>query len=303
MALAGDTIVSGRPILKFDTSAINRLTDDPDSEALTAGLTSGFYVQLTFESVEEIVATTSAGRRHSLLNICNRLLPLGGCIDPASAILEKMVAHFEGSAPFSWTGVEVGLPDAAEKISRFEDFDNELAERVQEERWVNKRSFAEVYRNAKPHFGKALASASEGVPQTPAELVARLPKTLWKTAGNVYARYTSKAADEARVREFLKECDPFRALIMAFFAAAFDRCVRSRGRGGSFRSGLVDTLMAICLPYCDQFVTDDTRSGGQRAFYKEICSLANLQHVSIRSYEEIRSALCLGPLERGSHRQ
>ena len=40
-----------RPIITFDTSAINRLADDPDCEALIDGLGVGFHPRLTFTSV------------------------------------------------------------------------------------------------------------------------------------------------------------------------------------------------------------------------------------------------------------
>lgn len=280
-----------QPILTFDTSAINQLAGDADSDALLQGVTSGFFVHVTFDSLEEIAATTRGEMRHKLLGVCTKLLAAGDCIDLAGPILEKMAAEFEVCQPFDWTRVDVSLPETAGKISRTEDFTNDLARQVREEKRENERRFGEVYSAAKPHFERVFASEPDGAPRSPAELVARLPETVWKAAGNIYTRYGKKPPDEATVRRFVKECDPFRALMIAFFAAAYDRCARPCGSAGSFRSGWGDTLMAVCLPYCNQFVTHDT---GQLRFYKEVVSLAGLQPITVRSYAEFRGALCLG---------
>ena len=56
-----------RPIWTPDTSAINRLADDPDSDALIAGLRSGFFVRLTFTSIGEVIAIENTDRRRKLL--------------------------------------------------------------------------------------------------------------------------------------------------------------------------------------------------------------------------------------------
>jgi hypothetical protein len=282
-----------QPILTFDTSAINRLADDPDSDALLAGAATGFYVQLSFKSVREIAATNRTERRLALLAVCQRLLKFGGCIDPAGPILEKMIVRFESDARFDWKAVDVGLPEAALRISEMEGISDDLAKRVRAEQVNHKNAFKEVFRDAKPHFQKVLATTQGEPPRDAAELVARLEETFWKTAENAYARFGRKPADGARVREFAKRCDPFRALVNAFFVAAYDLCVRSPGSSTSFRSGSGDALMSVCLPYCNQFVTNDTKSGGQLAFYEEVCSLAKIGPLTVRSYDAFRSALCV----------
>jgi hypothetical protein len=91
------------------------------------------------------------------------------------------------------------------------------------------------------------------------------------------------------MRRFIAECDPFRALMIAFFAAQYDLCHRKEGVGRSFRTGWNDTLMAICLPYCQQFVTNDD---GQLACYREVASIAGLD-VAIHSYKDFRSRFSL----------
>lgn len=284
--------VEERPILTFDTSAINRLADDPSLDLLMSCICVRFWFQFPFESVEEIVATSDAARRHQLLSVCNRLLSNGTCIDPAGPLLQKMVARFEGGAGFDWTKVDVGVLGIPDLISHIEGPADCLAKQVREERRQYSNAFSTVYREAKPHFGVVLTSQGTEALNTPAALVNRLQSTFWKTASNLYARHARKPFDETTIQRFVQKCDPFRALINAFFVAAFDKCARPPRSATSFRSGSGDTLMSVCLPYCDRFVTNDTKAGGQLAFYQEICSLAGLKHVTVQSYDEIRQTLC-----------
>lgn len=284
--------MDARPILTFDTSAINKLAKDPDSEAseaLVAGLRSGFFVRLSFTSVEEVVATTSGECRRMLLDVCRRLVSSGDCIDPTGEILRKMVAHFEGGPPFDWRTICVRLPEAEREIARLENFPDDLAKKVRAEQQISDEAFDKVYNDAKPHFARLFAPGTGRVPGSASELVARLQETFWRTARNLYARYAKNHTDETTIRRFVKQCDPFHALLVAFFAAAYDRCVRPQNVGPSFKSDSGDTLMAVCLPYCHQFVTNDA---GQLACYSEVVSLVGLG-VTVRSYEEFRSTLCL----------
>ncbi len=286
-----------QPILTFDTSAINWLADDASFESLMVEISSCFWVQFSFESVKEIVANSNTTRRCQLLDVCKALLQHGGCIDSAGVMLQKMVSRFESGTQFNWTEVDVGVPEASEKMSQVGDFSDGLAKQVQGERTKNEKFFDEVYKEAKPCFDKVLTTQGTKAPNSPAELVSRTPVTFWKTARNIYARYAKKTFDEATIQRFMEECDPFRALANAFFVAAFDKCVRPPRSATSFRPDPGDTLMSVCLPYCDHFVTNDTRAGGQLAFYQEVCSLAGLKHLAVQPYDEFRED-CIGPRER-----
>lgn len=46
-------------------------------------------------------------------------------------------------------------------------------------------------------------------------------------------------------------------------------------------------MMAVCLPYCDQFVTADPR---QLPAYREVVSIGGL-NTTLKSYEEFRNGL------------
>jgi hypothetical protein len=279
-----------RPIWTPDTSAINRLADDPDSEALIGGLKAGFFVRLTFTSISEVIANENGDRRRKLLRVCRLLLPAGDCIDPQNAILEKMIGDFEANTAFDWRNVSIDFPEAKNELGGRETFSDEEATQEREENETLKDRFARMFSDAKPHFDRIFSGGAEKPPRNVADLVARFQipgGAFWSLSGNIYARVGKKPPDEMLMRKFVAECDPFRALMIALCAAQYDICLRPERVGPSFRSGRNDTLMAVCLPYCHQFVTNDK---GQLACYRAVASVAGID-VTVRSYEEFRDRL------------
>lgn len=283
-------VPDNRPILTFDTSAINRVADDPDCEALIDGLGVGFHPRLTFTSVGEIIATANRDRRESLLRVCKRMLSVGDCIDPQHEIIRKMIEGFEADATLDWTEVYVRFPEAEQEIIRSETFDDELSKQEREEARQHDREFSQVYEGAKAPFDRLFASSSEMPPINLAQFIPHLQVpggAFWILAARLCDRVSKASFDEAMVRRFVGQCEPFRALMLALFAAQYDRCIRPHGVAPSLRSGRNDTFMAVCLPFCHHFVSDDA---GQLACFKAVASIAALD-VSIHSYDEFLHAI------------
>jgi hypothetical protein len=278
------------PILILDTSGINRLADDPDSQALIAGLRSGFHFRLTFLNVSEVIANEKRERRDQLLRICRRLMSQGDCIDPPHEIIRKMVTQFEQSLAFDWTRVFVDFLEAQNAISHEESFSDDLADQEREELRALQKQFVRIYDDAKPAFDRLFNDNTVKTPVSVSELAARLQipgGAFWHLAEGLYSRVGKLRPDSATLRRFIEICDPFRTLMIALCAAQYDRCIRPQNVGPSLRSGRIDTFMAIYLPYCHQFVTDDPR---QMACYKEVVSVAGLS-MAVKSYEEFRNGL------------
>ena len=193
--------------------------------------------------------------------------------------------------PFNWAEVSVRLQEAELEISREENFNDDLSKEERGFERANEAVFARVYSDAKPHFDKLFADGVESVPVTLAELVTRLQTggVFWTLASNLYARVAKTPPDDSTIRRFFAECAPFRVLMVALCAAQYDRCIKMPGAGPSLRAGRIDTFMAICLPYCNQFVTHDR---GQFACFGEVASFCTLG-VTIRSYDEFRDSFSI----------
>lgn len=276
-----------RPVLTFDTSGINRLADDADSAPLLAGLKSGFYVRVTFTSISEIVATSSGERRRKLLDVCRKLLYCGDCIGPQDDLLTRLIHRFEEApASFDWATVPFTLPEAEAEIARQESFPDDLSTEEREFARANENIFVKIYDDAKPHFDALFAEGKATKPRSVAELVTILQSggAFWTLAAGLYSRVARKPPDDATVKQFVAQCLPFRALLIALCAVQYERCFRSHGTRPSLRTGRNDTFMSACLPYCSQFVTNEPR---QLECFTEVVSLTRLK-VDVRSYQEFR---------------
>jgi len=275
----------------LDTSVVNALADDLDSEAMIAGLQTGYFVRFPFTVVSEAIATTSGTRRADLLRVCRKLLrSAGDCIEPHHEIMKIMVARFETGQPLGLNHVYIRMPEAENEILSTINIDDDLSMQEREEGRTNDKVFSGVFAEAKLSFDSA-ASAATVMPKNLADLILQLQEggAFWTSARNLYLRVASGPVDVPTIQRFYSECEPFRTLMIAIFAAQFDRCIRPSAGGPSLRAGRNDTFMAACLPYCNVFITNDA---GQLACYKEVVSLAGLG-VEIRSYEEFRNQFCL----------
>ncbi|MGB2633976.1 MAG: hypothetical protein WAM58_08575 [Candidatus Acidiferrum sp.] len=193
-----------RPIWIPDTSAVNALADDPDSESFIAGLRSGYFVRFPFTVVSEVIANSSGERRRQLLRLCRRLLSsAGNCIEPHHEILRVMVARFEKSLTLDLGHVNLRMTEAESEIMRAEDFDDALATQEREEGRTCDKTFTSVYSDAKPAFDE-IASRGERMPESVQELIICLQRggAFWKLAQNLYNRVASKPADDGTIQRF-----------------------------------------------------------------------------------------------------
>jgi hypothetical protein len=280
-----------RPILIFDTSSINDLAKECDSDALIVALRLGFATKFTFTNVLEIVATTCGERRRKLLGVCRRFLFSGECLDRQTEIIRKLVAHFEQPSPFDWTEVDVRSRNAEDAIARGDDFSDDLAKKEREDARACEGVFYKFHDDAKPAFDELYAAGTDRPPGSLSEWVVQSQVKggpFWILARKLYEYVGGKPGDELTIRRFVAECPPFHAWMIALEAVQYDRCMRPPG-APSLRSGRNDTIMSVCLPYCDQLVTADSR---QLRCYREIASICGLS-VIVRSYEEFRSGLMM----------
>ncbi len=250
--------MSNRPILTLDTSAINRLADDPSCEAVINGLAASFFVRLTFTSVDEVAQSSDAERRDRLLGVCKRLLASGECLLPVDELLQKLVRAFDtDTATFEWCKVDVRLDEAVEAAVRSAAISDELSKAAREEAGPMKQLFESMLRDTKPAFDSVFAANPSARPESVGELIGRLQRgsQYWKTAGSLYNSIAGQSADEGTVHKFWDRSPPFQCLMGALCAALYDRNVRLPNTPGSLRAGWADTFMAVYLPYCHQFVT------------------------------------------------
>ena len=283
-------VVSRKPILIFDTSAINKLTAETDLPALAAGLTTAYSTRLTGSNISELVATTTSEKRGLLLDTCLRLLVCGDCIDPFNWIVEKHVQVFDRNPePYEWTAVNVRNRVMEDEIVRRTLIDDEIARQERESATETKESFEDVFCSMRPGFDQIFSAGTER-PTTFAEFVTILQKeggAFWTGYGHkFYARNVKNEPDERKVRALADRCPPFMMMVLAAAMAQYKRAIVEIPKKKQ-RAGRVDLLMSVYLPYCRVFVTNDH---DQEACLKEMATVAGLDR-EILSYDDFRNRL------------
>jgi hypothetical protein len=119
-----------KPIVAFDTSAINGLADDPDCAALLSEIRASFHVRLNATSVGELIATPDAPRRSKFLALCKELMHSGDCIHNAYQLLQMLIRDFERSQDFDWRSVDVRFEEAEDVLRSGAAFDDGESRRV-----------------------------------------------------------------------------------------------------------------------------------------------------------------------------
>ena len=283
--------MSSRPILIPDTSGLNHLARDPECPALLAGITAGYFPRITSTNLEEIAATTKAGQKRQLLDVCQGLQAKGECIMAYQDIISGMIRYFDGASHFDWRYLPIRFREAEREIVRREiTCDPELAEQQDAELKHEDKVFTGIFTDARPYFeeifqhqGERLASYETLIEA----LQTGKDGAFWAIAADLYMRASGKEVDDRTIRNFVDACPPFKALLLAIFVAQYEYSIRDLRVGTSLRAGRVDLYCATYVPYCDLFVTADERQYNALA---EIVSVGKLT-TEIVLYKNFRERL------------
>jgi hypothetical protein len=143
--------------LCFDTSTINQLMDDPDSEQLTSALLRDFTIYLTAFNIMEIGKTTNPDRREQLRAFEPRLA--GGCVplDLPNPLVQRIYMAFYNRTD----GLEVTLGEASCDVwwAMSEPYSVSEAERRELKRWVDdlERSYVAANKALQPEISRLFA--------------------------------------------------------------------------------------------------------------------------------------------------
>jgi hypothetical protein len=284
-----------RPILCFDTSAINHLADDEHMESLSFGVKAGFFPRLTETNIEEVIATKDASRRKKLLRLCQRLLAAGDGIKPFQSVTRSLITAFENNpANFQWKIIDETFPALEREIVEQTIIDDKVSSERRALGKENERVFEQIYKKEiRAEFEKLFSESPGKRPESFSDVIAtwRLPGgRFWAYGASLYKLAAKLEPEEEKLRRFVDICPPFHAFVLAACIAEYERFTRNLKIGPSLRAGSYDLFMSIYLPYCDVFVTAEDR---QYEAFKEITKVGKLDG-EIYSYEEFRQRLLFG---------
>ncbi len=282
-----------RPVIIFDTSAVNWLLQEPDLPAILAGLRSGFFVRVMTNTFLEIAATSSAEQRGALASLGTTLCSMGECILPFNWLLEAHIKNFDSNDGYDWRQVHISPPRLQDLIARggmFTDDDLATAERECSVQLQNE--FEEPFNGLRPKYKRIFESVGKRIEDFSEfrTLMFGGNGAYWELAAGFYRHEVSRPPSAENVRKFVEACPPFHALLLAHARALYERCVPEKPVTTVKKlAKRVDTYMSIYLPYCDQFITADD---DQCRCFNTVVSELKLC-TTVRTYQGFRQGLLL----------
>jgi hypothetical protein len=243
----------------FDTSAINALCDDPDSDKLLAKIKASHKVLLTSLSIVEVVANSDEERRHSLLR-CMKSLSDGShpLAMPNKLVRRSARAFAKGKAK-----LRVSITEE-EACTWWLVNDASLAGKEQQEeafRWMRSLEdpFLQSHRDARAALRERLTNTMGFRPRSASEFIRKFRETddLYFLVRDVFRKETRAfLSRDAMWRLF--EVAPEWPLYLAGWAhEIFARVFQTSHYGPKGRPGTLDLWCAVYLPVCDVLVTND----------------------------------------------
>ncbi len=289
-------MIGNRPAVVFDTSVHNRMhRDGAASDEVFAALKVGYFVRIAGLSIEELLATPDASKRAEIVAYASRLQAgPSDCLMPQNEMLTRLITAYETNpSGFDWRKVNVTAPEYGCEISRGELIaDDELAAEQWQCLMDAKKEFEGPFSHLRPMLEEIIDRHGAQAPTTFEEILPMVEAEGGLLLGfgrGLYSYVASGDTSDATVRDFLAKCPPFRASVYAFLLAWFDRSLADRHKRERYTAGRVDLFMAIYMPYCDLFISDEG-NGMQQKCLREIARAAKLS-TQVRSYDDFCNSL------------
>lgn len=299
------SLVKSRPIVIFDTSAVNAIYDDSDRDHRIRQFLNIYFPRLTFAVLDEVLATSNTAetqsldyRRSQLFDLTLRMQNAGDCLLPFHYLLMNHARAFACGEKYDWTLVNCyGYKLKEAIVERRHDLKESL---IQEQRKHNldlEKQYKQRFKGIRGRLQEddewkdrfqsldefiKFAFADDGPYWREAVAHVKRALQIWTEEEE------SKDPSDARVIQELKDAErefslqdavrfaessaPFKAHIYGIACTAYSRVhdpsLNSRQRERA--AGRIDTFTTLYLPYCRHFVTNDP---GQFDCHRKVASM------------------------------
>lgn len=276
------------PRIIFDTSGINALeARGADSAPLMRRLAWRFDVILCATNLEELVSTASVEKRKALVRRFERLLRSGRCLVSPGEIVELMISsHVEAPAQFDWMQVDVRMPPGFDLMMKQRDhLDDGFCEEQRVEQQGTEKAFKQLLKSVRPALDEIPTQERPISFQEFLKIVEADGQFLWNFERGIYEMVSGESLAEQEIRDFARKCPPFHAICLGQSFGFYGWSLRGQ-RGRKDAAGRNDLMMAVYLPYCDQFITNDSP---QREALRAVAQGAEIS-CQILSFDEFAEA-------------
>lgn len=256
------------------------------------------YVRLAGLAIEEMVATPDEERRAALFRVATHVTADSEYSDtlmpPHERVKTLILAHYANPWTFKWWEQPVVADSYHDEIrgpSLIMDSALSAEQRQQNEdlKRTFRKNFTGIRRKYDAVFAERGVPRPRGYRESLRDMQSRPYRFDISLAKTYYDRIADTNLSRYRVGEFVSICDPVRAYLHAYHMGRYDLALRDPHHGGRFQSGRNDLHMAVYLPYCDEFVTDEKKGEHARCM-KEVVSVTGLL-TNIITFDEFYDGL------------
>lgn len=285
----------------FDTSALNRLLDDPDREALVCAFLASGSFRITAFNVIEAAKTADADRRTALLTLFHRLSKGDRFLDRPNTILRAAARAFaerhsgntkvtlNADADLDGLWVAFNEPGQIDEAARTELLDFART-------WEN--DFDQIVSGDREDVQKILRnvpSAARRPSQTIRAYVRNKDQVFEHLVGPIYEKETGTTLSRADFDDIMVE--PLWSLYLGAYGYGMHcRSVRLNKYSRKRLPGAFDLGQAMYLRFCDRFVTYDF---AQYQALRFLNMLNTIDRPEVLTYDAFRNRLLLPSFASG----
>lgn len=281
----------------FDTSALNRLYDDPDREPLMMAFLAVGAFWISAYNVFEAAKTKDATRRHGLVAMMGRLAqnrpPLIAPNKVVRAIARAYAEAGPDNEPIFRVNNDPELENVWAALHQPELLDDDIRDETLAwaEKWES--DYDAIAAGARERFQKVFISSPGERPRTAAVTLRAFMRNedqiFSALAAPIYERETGRGLTRAEYQRLIEE--PSWGLYFGGYAYAFHhRSVKQGQYSRSRNAGGIDLGQAVYLRLLDRFVTADRAQYRGLRFLSRFAQAADY-NVEVQTYDAFRRRL------------
>ncbi len=243
----------------LDTSAINRLFDDPECEAIVKSLLAIGSFRVSAYNVLEVAKTPDCRRRTALIDLMKHLAQQKRPLDQPNTILLNYASAHSKCAPSVEVNRDENLEGLWIALNKPDLVDDEAKNEAG--KWAKDldQNFDQVITGDRDAYQKLFSIDSSARPcsiaSTFRHFIAKRHECKSLVA-DIYQHHVGKMLTDEGYQELVRE--PVWPLYLLGYAfGVHKRSIQSEGFSPKRNAGAVDLGQAVYLTLCDRFVTND----------------------------------------------
>jgi predicted nucleic acid-binding protein len=277
----------------FDTSALNRLHDDPDEDAIATALLAANRVVIVGLNIIEASLTECAERRISLLRLQKRLS--NG--DRPLRIPPEIVRHLTKAYVQKAASADIAIDDESASqlwwvLHEPENVDDEARKEAHTWKKELEKSFSESHQEARRDIRNLFAAEPPKRFGQLLQFYCNNPQAFLPNVSTFYEDIVGLPLNESEMRELFRVVPEWPLYLAGWAQGMYARAIQDENYSARKNPGTIDLWFAVHLAHCDALVTND--SGQYRALRViNVLGVRRRKRALVLSYDQFRRRFAL----------